>query len=61
MGFIFQDPSECNVSMVRDFYANWKPDSMSHFVTVQGVEGPMTPSVINQILGTNDSLFDVLS
>uniref|UniRef100_M1DWA9 Uncharacterized protein n=1 Tax=Solanum tuberosum TaxID=4113 RepID=M1DWA9_SOLTU len=24
MGFIFQDPSECNGSVVREFYANWK-------------------------------------
>ncbi|KAH0712429.1 hypothetical protein KY289_008388 [Solanum tuberosum] len=38
MGFIFQDPSECNISVVREFYANWKPDARSHFVTVQGVE-----------------------
>uniref|UniRef100_M1DBE5 Uncharacterized protein n=1 Tax=Solanum tuberosum TaxID=4113 RepID=M1DBE5_SOLTU len=38
MGFIFQDPTECNVSMVREFYANWKPDARSHCVTVRGVE-----------------------
>uniref|UniRef100_M1E0V4 Putative plant transposon protein domain-containing protein n=1 Tax=Solanum tuberosum TaxID=4113 RepID=M1E0V4_SOLTU len=60
MGFIFQDPSECNVSVVREFYANWKPDARSHFVTVRGVEVPLTPSAINQILGTADAPFDVL-
>ncbi|KAG5580476.1 hypothetical protein H5410_051103 [Solanum commersonii] len=39
MGFIFQDPTNCNVSVVREFYANWKPDARSHFVTVHSVEG----------------------
>uniref|UniRef100_M1DMD4 Uncharacterized protein n=1 Tax=Solanum tuberosum TaxID=4113 RepID=M1DMD4_SOLTU len=38
MGFIFQDPSECNLSVVQEFYPNWKPDGHSHFVTVRGVE-----------------------
>uniref|UniRef100_M1DQL3 Putative plant transposon protein domain-containing protein n=1 Tax=Solanum tuberosum TaxID=4113 RepID=M1DQL3_SOLTU len=61
MGFIFQDPSECNVSVVREFYANWKPDARSHFVIVRGVEVPLTPSAINQILGTVDAPSDVLT
>jgi len=61
MGFIFQDPSECNISVVREFYANWKPDARSHFVTVRGVEVQLTPSVINQLLGTADSPSDVLT
>ncbi|KAG5595757.1 hypothetical protein H5410_036989 [Solanum commersonii] len=51
MGIIFQDPSECNVSVVWEFYANWKLDNRSHFVTVRGVEVPLTPSAINKILG----------
>ncbi|KAH0761031.1 hypothetical protein KY290_017104 [Solanum tuberosum] len=61
MGFIFQDPSECNISVVREFYANWKPDARSHFVTVRGVEVQLTPSAINQLLGTADSPSDVLT
>ncbi|KAH0768966.1 hypothetical protein KY290_012947 [Solanum tuberosum] len=61
MGFIFQDPSECNISVVREFYANWKPDALSHFVTVRGMEVPLTPSAINQILGIADASFDVLT
>ncbi|KAG5620145.1 hypothetical protein H5410_005363 [Solanum commersonii] len=60
MGFIFQDPSECNVSVVREFYANWKPDARYHFVIVRGVEVPLKPSAINQILGTADAPSDVL-
>ncbi|KAG5576787.1 hypothetical protein H5410_056921 [Solanum commersonii] len=54
MGFIFQDPSKCNVT-------NWKPDARSHFLTVRGVEVPLTPSAINEILGTADSPSDVLT
>ncbi|KAH0693290.1 hypothetical protein KY285_020387 [Solanum tuberosum] len=61
MGFIFQDPSECNLSVVQEFYPNWKPDGHSHFVTVRGVEVSFTPSVINQVLGTTESSFDILT
>ncbi|KAH0715230.1 hypothetical protein KY284_008135 [Solanum tuberosum] len=61
MGFIFQDPSECNVSVVWEFYANWKPDARSHFVTVRGVEVPLTPVALNQLLGTIDAPSDVLT
>ncbi|KAH0758158.1 hypothetical protein KY290_021651 [Solanum tuberosum] len=55
------DPTECNVSMVQEFYANWKPDARSHFVTVCGVEVPLTPSDINEILGTGNAPSDVLT
>ncbi|KAG5611121.1 hypothetical protein H5410_022402 [Solanum commersonii] len=61
MGFIFQDPTECNISMVQEFYVNWKPDARSHFVTVHGVEVLLIPSTINQILGTANAPSDVLT
>ncbi|KAH0710902.1 hypothetical protein KY284_012329 [Solanum tuberosum] len=61
MDFICQDPSECNVSVVWEFYANWKPDARSHIVIVRGMEVPLTPSSINQILGTADAPSDVLT
>ncbi|KAK4724170.1 hypothetical protein R3W88_026949 [Solanum pinnatisectum] len=60
MGFIFQDPSECNVSVVREFYANWKHDARSHFVAVRSVEVSLTPSMINQVLGTSEAPSDIL-
>ncbi|KAG5605289.1 hypothetical protein H5410_026781 [Solanum commersonii] len=60
-GFHLSRSSECNVSVVREFYSNWKPNARSHFVTVQGVEVSLTPSTINQILGTVDAPFDVLT
>lgn len=61
MGFIFLDRSECNVSMAREIYANWKPNAWSHFLTVQGYEVPLTPTRINQILRIVHALSDVLS
>ncbi|KAG5615721.1 hypothetical protein H5410_015545 [Solanum commersonii] len=60
MCFIFQDPSECNVSVVREFYANLKPDARSHFVIMRGVEVSLTPVLLNQILGTTDDPPDML-
>ncbi|KAH0714807.1 hypothetical protein KY284_007712 [Solanum tuberosum] len=59
--YFSDDPSECNVSVVRKFYANWKPDARSHFVTVRGVEVPITLSAINQILRTTDAPSDSLT
>uniref|UniRef100_M1D8U0 Uncharacterized protein n=1 Tax=Solanum tuberosum TaxID=4113 RepID=M1D8U0_SOLTU len=34
MEFIFAEPEECNLHMVREFYANWAPEARSHYVTV---------------------------
>ncbi|KAG5592144.1 hypothetical protein H5410_042658 [Solanum commersonii] len=59
--FLDADPSECNVSVVREFYANWMPDARSHFVTVRGMEVPLTPAALNQLLGTTDAPLDVLT
>uniref|UniRef100_M1DFU7 Putative plant transposon protein domain-containing protein n=1 Tax=Solanum tuberosum TaxID=4113 RepID=M1DFU7_SOLTU len=38
--------------MVREFYANWAPEARSHYVTVRGRNVPITPTCINDILGT---------
>ncbi|KAG5577264.1 hypothetical protein H5410_057398 [Solanum commersonii] len=38
--------------MVHKFYANWAPDARSHFVTVRGVNVPVTTTGINDILDT---------
>ncbi|KAG5576268.1 hypothetical protein H5410_056402 [Solanum commersonii] len=50
MDFIFAELEECNLHMVRVFYANWAPEARSHFVTVRGFNVPITPSSINDIL-----------
>ena len=35
-------------------------DARSHYVTVRGVEVPLTPTVLNQLLGTVDAAYDAL-
>uniref|UniRef100_M1DH54 Putative plant transposon protein domain-containing protein n=1 Tax=Solanum tuberosum TaxID=4113 RepID=M1DH54_SOLTU len=52
MEFIYAELGECNLHMVREFYANWAPNARSQFVTVRGVNVPITPAGINDILGT---------
>lgn len=61
IGFIFQEPSECNVSDIREVYANWKADAYSLYVTVWGVEAPLTPTVLNKLLWTVNRHSDVLT
>uniref|UniRef100_M1DJT1 Putative plant transposon protein domain-containing protein n=1 Tax=Solanum tuberosum TaxID=4113 RepID=M1DJT1_SOLTU len=53
MEFIFAEPEECNLHMVWEFYANWAPEAKSHYVTVRGRNVPITPTCINDILGTS--------
>ncbi|KAG5575871.1 hypothetical protein H5410_056005, partial [Solanum commersonii] len=53
MEFIFAEGRECNLQMVREFYANWEPDARSHFMTVRGVIVTITPAVLNDIMGTS--------
>uniref|UniRef100_M1D859 Putative plant transposon protein domain-containing protein n=1 Tax=Solanum tuberosum TaxID=4113 RepID=M1D859_SOLTU len=52
MEFIFAEPKECNLHMVREFYVNLALEARSHFVTVRGVNVPITPAGINDILDT---------
>ncbi|KAH0781965.1 hypothetical protein KY290_001563 [Solanum tuberosum] len=52
MEFIFAEPEECNLHMVWEFYANWAPEARSHYMTVRGRNVPITPTSINDILGT---------
>ncbi|KAG5576062.1 hypothetical protein H5410_056196 [Solanum commersonii] len=53
MEFIFVEPRECKLHMVREFYANWATKSRSHFVKVRGLDVPLTPVVINDKVGTS--------
>ncbi|KAG5591699.1 hypothetical protein H5410_042213 [Solanum commersonii] len=47
MEFIFTEPVECNLHMVREFYTNWVPEARSHYVTVRGRNVPITPTEMN--------------
>ncbi|KAG5596044.1 hypothetical protein H5410_037276 [Solanum commersonii] len=51
MKFIFNEPIECNLHMIREFYANWATEFRSHFVKVQGVDVTLTPAILNNIVG----------
>ena len=44
-----------------EFYAHWKTDARSHYVTVQGMEVPLTPATLNKLLGIADAPFDFLT
>ncbi|KAG5630182.1 hypothetical protein H5410_001899 [Solanum commersonii] len=52
MEFIFTESKECNLHMIQEFYANWASEMGSHYVTVRERNVPITPSGINDILGT---------
>uniref|UniRef100_M1DMX9 Uncharacterized protein n=1 Tax=Solanum tuberosum TaxID=4113 RepID=M1DMX9_SOLTU len=47
MEFIFAEPGECNLHVVREFYA-WAPDARSHFMTVWGVNVLITPADVER-------------
>lgn len=34
MNFIFHQPTECNLHLVREFYANWDPSHPEHLLKV---------------------------
>ncbi|KAH0716674.1 hypothetical protein KY290_012936 [Solanum tuberosum] len=52
MEFIFVELSECNLHMVREFYANWATESRSYYVKVRGVDVTLTPTILIDIVGT---------
>ncbi|MCE2055350.1 hypothetical protein HAX54_042444, partial [Datura stramonium] len=52
LDFVFNDPGECNLNMVREFLANWKPKKRSNQVNIRGQLLKFTASTLNQFLGT---------
>lgn len=54
MDLSFVDHDECNLHMVREFYANWTPETRSQYVTVRGTTMPISPKSINDLLGTTE-------
>ncbi|MCD7460847.1 hypothetical protein HAX54_044595, partial [Datura stramonium] len=55
MDFIFNKPRECNLHMVRDFYANWDPTLCIHTIKIQGQVIQFEEHPLNAILGTPDT------
>lgn len=58
---VFQEARECNLSIVREFYANYPSGTQPQFVTVCDVQVPVTPLAINQVLGTEDNDSTILT
>jgi hypothetical protein len=51
--FIFEDQGECNLTLVREFYANWNTEqSNSNKVEVRGKTIRFTTRALNEFLGS---------
>ncbi|PHU30473.1 hypothetical protein BC332_02566 [Capsicum chinense] len=51
MNFIFHQPTECNLHLVREFYANWDPSHPDHLLKVHEKVICFTAVDINELLG----------
>ena len=51
MNFIFHQPTECNLHLVREFYANWEPSDPDHELKICGKVIRFTAADINELLG----------
>lgn len=60
MDFSFADLDECNLRLVREFYQNWKPTTWSQYVIVRGMNVPISPASINDILGTVEDAYPTM-
>uniref|UniRef100_M1DNL5 Putative plant transposon protein domain-containing protein n=1 Tax=Solanum tuberosum TaxID=4113 RepID=M1DNL5_SOLTU len=50
--FIFAHPGDCNLTLVREFYANWMTESQIKQVPIRGKEVRFSTQVLNEMLGT---------
>ncbi|XP_047266679.1 uncharacterized protein LOC124897641 [Capsicum annuum] len=55
MQFLFYQPYECNLRLVREFYANWDPYNGDSSVQIRGQLVTFTPHTLNVLLGTPDA------
>ncbi|PHT27520.1 hypothetical protein CQW23_32874 [Capsicum baccatum] len=52
MNFIFHQPTECNLHLVREFYANWDPNHPKHLLKVHWKVIRFTTADVNELLGS---------
>uniref|UniRef100_M1CNG2 Uncharacterized protein n=1 Tax=Solanum tuberosum TaxID=4113 RepID=M1CNG2_SOLTU len=52
MEFIFAKPTECNLHLVREFYANCELEARSHIVKVWDTNVTLAPLLLNELLRT---------
>ncbi|PHU17445.1 hypothetical protein BC332_13140 [Capsicum chinense] len=51
MNFIFHQPTECNLHLVREFYSNWDPSHPEHLLKGRRKMIRFTAADINDLLG----------
>lgn len=56
LGFLFQEPWPCNLSLVWEFYANLSKEQQTQLVVIQGMEINISPLVINKVQGTPEEV-----
>lgn len=52
MNFIFEQTTECNLHLIKEFYANWDPRDHNSKRKIHGQVVTFTVHVLNAILGT---------
>ncbi|KAG5583025.1 hypothetical protein H5410_053652 [Solanum commersonii] len=50
--FIFDHPRDCNLSLVREFYANWLTKTNYKIVPIRGKDVKFNATILNEFLGT---------
>lgn len=55
MTFVFTHPTECNLHLVYEFYANWGPQDQDHEVKVCSKVVRFTAADINDFLGVPEA------
>ncbi|KAH0708909.1 hypothetical protein KY290_010426 [Solanum tuberosum] len=50
--FIFDHPGDCNLSLVREFYANWLIEIKYKIVPIRGKDVKFNATILNEFLGT---------
>uniref|UniRef100_M1D8Y2 Putative plant transposon protein domain-containing protein n=1 Tax=Solanum tuberosum TaxID=4113 RepID=M1D8Y2_SOLTU len=52
LSFIFDNPGDCNLMLVREFYANWLTETKYKNVPVRGKDVKFSARNLNELLGT---------
>uniref|UniRef100_M1DYX5 Putative plant transposon protein domain-containing protein n=1 Tax=Solanum tuberosum TaxID=4113 RepID=M1DYX5_SOLTU len=50
--FVFDHPGDCNLSLVREFYANWLTETKYKAIPIRGRDVKFSARLLNELLGT---------
>ncbi|KAH0712076.1 hypothetical protein KY289_008035 [Solanum tuberosum] len=59
--FIFDNSGDCNLTLVREFYANWLTETKYKIVPVRGKDVKFSARILNELLGTPNYDLDELN